>query len=97
MEEAKAKVKIRIPQVQRKITNGQAIVDAVGGTVAESIDDVIAQFPELEKRFKNSEGKINKFLLIFLNDEDVRYLEGDIRFKLKDGDVISLVPAMAGG
>jgi molybdopterin converting factor small subunit len=97
-----AKVKIRIPQVQRKITNNQHIVDAVGETVAGAIDDLIRQFPELEKRIKNAEGQINKFLIISLEKkgkdaEDIRFLEKQLQTELGDGDEISIIPAAAGG
>ena len=90
-------VKIRIPQVQRKITNNQSIVDVAGKTVAEAIDDLIKQFPELEKRIKNVEGEINKFLIIALNNEDIRYNDKQLQAEEKDGDEISLIPMAAGG
>lgn len=92
-----AKVKIRIPRVLRKIVKEQKEVSVAGKTVAEAIEDLIRQFPELKDRIRNSEGKINNFLLVYLNMEDIRFRKEHAQAVIKDGDEISLVPAMAGG
>jgi len=98
---------VRIPVVLRKLTKGQAEVEALGpdrkpeakvreANILTLLDDLEAKYPGIKERICDSEGKIRRFVNIFINDEDIRFL-GNEEAKLKDGDVISIVPAVAGG
>ncbi len=87
---------VRIPMVLRKLTKSQASVEASGSDILSLIDDLEAKYPGLKQRICDDEGKIRRFVNVFINDEDIRFL-GDQAAKLKDGDVISIVPAVAGG
>jgi sulfur-carrier protein len=87
---------VRIPTPLRKLTNEQEIVEATGSNVGEIIDDLEKSFPGLKERICDDEGNIRRFVNVFLNDEDIRFLE-DKSTAVKDGDELSIVPAIAGG
>ena len=85
---------IRIPGEWREVT-GQIEVEVSGNTVQEALDDLVSEYPKLEKRLFNN-GKVNKFALVCLNDEDIRHI-GGVEKEIKDDDTISIVPAVSGG
>ncbi|MBM3242351.1 MoaD/ThiS family protein [Candidatus Poribacteria bacterium] len=87
---------VRIPMVLRKLTKSQAEVEALGSDILTLFDDLEAKYPGIKERICDGEGKIRRFVNLFINDEDIRFL-GNEAAKLKDGDVISIVPAVAGG
>jgi molybdopterin synthase sulfur carrier subunit len=87
---------VRIPMVLRKLTKSQAEVEASGPDVLTLFDDLEAKYPGIKERICDGEGKIRRFVNVFINDEDIRFL-GNEAAKVKDGDVISIVPAVAGG
>ena len=87
---------VRIPTPLRKLTKDQEIVEAAGSDVGEIIDDLEKSFPGLKERICDDEGNIRRFVNVFLNDEDIRFLE-DKSTAVKDGDELSIVPAIAGG
>jgi molybdopterin synthase sulfur carrier subunit len=89
-------VQVRIPTPLRSITKGNAEVRAVGGTVAEVVDDLERQFPGLRERLVDEHGELRRFVNIYVNEEDIRFVEGK-KTALKDGDTLSIVPAIAGG
>jgi molybdopterin synthase sulfur carrier subunit len=89
-------VTVRIPTVLRKLTKSQAEVEVSGSDIAALIDDLEAKYPGLKERICNDEGKIRRFVNVFINDEDIRFL-GNETAKLEDGDVVAIVPAVAGG
>jgi len=89
-------VRVRIPTPLRTITNGAAEVSAKGTDVRELIEDLERQFPGLRERIVDEGGEIRRFINVFMNDEDIRFLKGK-ETSLKDGDEISIVPAIAGG
>lgn len=89
-------VQVKIPTVLRKHTDGNATVDAQGGNVKELIDDIARQYPEFKDKVLSEDGSLHRFINVYANDEDVRYLEG-IDTKLKDGDTVAILPAVAGG
>ncbi len=89
-------ITVRIPQPLQKLTGGEAEVKAEGGTVLEIVADLQAQFTGIGERLLDEEGKIRRFVNLYLNDEDVRFLSG-LETKIKDGDTLSIVPAIAGG
>jgi MoaD family protein len=89
-------IKIRIPTPLQKITNNQAEVEADGKNVLEIVEDLEKKFPGIKERICDKDGKIRRFVNIYLNEEDIRFLDGE-NTRLKDGDVVSIVPAIAGG
>ena len=89
-------VLVRIPTPLRGLTKGSAQVEATGGTVIDIIGDLERQYPGLRDRLVDETGEIRRFVNVYVNQEDVRFLDGD-KTALKDGDEVSIVPAMAGG
>jgi molybdopterin synthase sulfur carrier subunit len=89
-------VKVRIPTPLRKLTGGADEVSADGANVGELIDNLEAAHAGLKDRLCDEAGEIRRFVNIYVNDEDVRFLEGRST-ALKDGDEVSIVPAIAGG
>ena len=89
-------VKVRIPTPLQKLTNGQAEVDSQGTTVTELLEQLNRQYPGLKERLCDEQGKLRRFVNIFVNEEDIRFLQMD-QTPLKDGDEISIIPAIAGG
>jgi MoaD family protein len=79
----------------RQHTEGQATVEAQGGTVKALLDDLGRKYPGISQRlFEN--GQVRRFVNVYLNDEDVRYLD-NLDTAVKDGDEVSIIPAVAGG
>ncbi len=89
-------VKVRIPTPLQKMTNHQAEVQTQGATVAEMIDGLEKSFPGIKGRICDEAGKLRRFVNIYVNDEDIRFLEKE-NTRLKDGDEVSIIPAIAGG
>jgi molybdopterin converting factor small subunit len=89
-------VEVRLPTVLRQHAGGQASVKANGGTLGEVFDDLLRQFPLLQGQLVTEDGSMHKFINVYLNDDDVRYLE-KLDTKVTDDDVISILPAVAGG
>lgn len=89
-------VEVRVPTVLRDHTKGEKSVSASGATIAELIDDLEARYPGLRERMVTESGELQRFINVYLNDEDVRYL-GALRTPVSDGDVLSILPAVAGG
>ena len=87
---------VRIPAPLRRLTNGQDKITAEGKTLQEIIDFLEQNFPTIKSRICNEDGEIRNFVNIYVNDEDVRFLNG-ISSEIKDGDEFSIVPAVAGG
>jgi len=89
-------VLVRIPTPLRSLTKGSAEVQATGGSVADVIGDLERQFPGLRERLLDEAGELRRFINVYVNEEDIRFLEGN-KTGLKDGDQVSIVPAIAGG
>jgi len=89
-------IKIRIPTPLQKLTNNKDIVECKAGSVKELIDSLEKDFPGIKDRLCDDKGKIRRFLNIYVNDEDIRFLKMD-QTPLKDGDEVSIIPAIAGG
>lgn len=87
---------VRIPTPLRKLTNNQEEVVASGATLGAVLDELNATFPGLGERIVDETGVIRRFVNIFVNDEDVRFLQ-EKETPIKEADVISIVPAIAGG
>ena len=89
-------VTVRIPTPLRSITKGNAEVQATADTVAGLVDDLERQFPGLRERLVDEGGELRRFINIYVNEEDIRFLQGK-KTALKAGDAVSIVPAIAGG
>ena len=88
-------IRIHIPTPMRQHTEGQAVVEASGLTVKAALEDLGRRFPGVSQRlFEN--GQIRRFINVYLNDEDIRYLD-NLTTAVKDGDELSIIPAVAGG
>ena len=89
-------VDVRLPTILRPLAGGQAQVKANGATIGEVFEDLVKQFPGLSDRLITEDGALHKFVNVYLNDDDVRYLE-KLDTKVGDADVVSILPAVAGG
>jgi molybdopterin synthase sulfur carrier subunit len=89
-------VTVRVPTPLRRLTDGQGEVEVEASNVREAIEKLDQQYPGFKERIIDEKGEIRKFVNLYLNDEDVRFLKG-AETPLKDGDVLSIVPAIAGG
>ncbi len=87
---------VRIPTPLRKLTNDLEVVAAAGANVGELLDNLDKAFPGLRERICDEQGNVRRFVNIFVNDEDIRFLE-ERATPLKDTDEVSIVPAIAGG
>ncbi len=88
--------KILIPTALRQFTGQQDSVEVAGTTVADALGKLTAEFPDIKKNLFNEQGKLRSFVNVYVNDEDIRYLDKDAT-KLEGGDTISIVPSIAGG
>jgi len=87
---------IQIPSPLRQYTQKQASVSVAGATVGDALSSLVSQHPDLKKHLYSDEGKLRAFVNVYVNDEDMRYLQKEAT-ALKDGDTISIVPSIAGG
>ena len=89
-------VKVRIPTPLRPLTKGQGEVQAQGANIPEMIEGLNTAHPGLKDRLCDEHGELRRFVNIYVNEEDIRFLKGKDT-ALKDGDEVSIVPAIAGG
>ncbi len=89
-------VSVRIPTPLRKLTGGADEVSVEGANVGEIIENLETAHPGLKERLCDDNGEIRRFVNVYVNDEDVRFMAGRAT-ELKDGDEVSIVPAIAGG
>ncbi len=89
-------VKVRIPTPLRKLTNELDVVAGEPGTLVECIDSLETSYPGLKERLCDDQGELRRFVNVYVNGEDVRFLQG-LGTVLKAGDEVSIVPAVAGG
>lgn len=89
-------VKVRIPSPLLKLTNNQSEVVAEGQNVADILNNLESQFNGIKERICEENGSPRRFINIYLNEEDIRFLEGE-KTAVKSGDEISIIPAIAGG
>jgi molybdopterin synthase sulfur carrier subunit len=87
---------VRIPTPLRKLTQNQEVVDAEGATIRELINSLDRTYPGLKERICDDQDHIRRFVNVFLNDEDVRFLK-EAETPVNSGDEVSIVPAIAGG
>jgi molybdopterin synthase sulfur carrier subunit len=89
-------IEVRIPTILRKHTGGAKAVEAKGSSVREVLDHLDEQHPGLRAAVLTESGDIHRFINMYLNDEDIRFL-GSLETPVGDGDVLSILPAVAGG
>ena len=88
-------IRVHIPTPMRQHTDGQAVVDVGGATVQAVLDNLGQKCPGIAQRLFDN-GQVRRFVNVYLNDEDVRYLD-NLATPVKDGDELSIIPAVAGG
>jgi molybdopterin synthase sulfur carrier subunit len=89
-------VHVRIPTPLRKLTHDVELVQVSSGTIAGAIAELQNQFPGIAERLMDEKGEVRRFVNIYLNEEDIRFLDNQTTV-IKDGDEISIIPAIAGG
>lgn len=89
-------VEVRIPTVFRKFTGGESTESVEPGTLRDVIDELGSRYPSFKEQVLGEGGELHRFVNIYVNDEDVRYLE-KLETKVGDGDVVALLPSVAGG
>lgn len=89
-------VLVRIPTPLQRLTQNQSEVQAQGSTVQEVIAHLEQSFPGVRERLCDEQGGIRKFINLYLNDEDIRFMDGE-KTGVKDGDELAIIPAIAGG
>ncbi len=88
--------KVRIPTPLRKLTNNEELVEVKAGTIGEAIAELQSRYPGIKERLVDDNGEVRRFVNVYLNEEDIRFLNNQ-QTPLKDGDEISIIPAIAGG
>ncbi|MBR8838210.1 MAG: MoaD/ThiS family protein [Stigonema ocellatum SAG 48.90 = DSM 106950] len=89
-------VKVLVPTTLQKFTNNQATLQCSGSSIAELLDSLETTCPGIKSRLCDEAGEPRRFLNLYVNSEDIRFLDGT-KTPLKDGDEVSIVPAVAGG
>ncbi len=89
-------VSVRIPTVLRSHVDGKAKLELPGGTVGEVLAGLLDAHPTLRGRLLDDQGEVNRFINVYVNDEDIRFLE-NLETPVKEGDSVMIVPSIAGG
>ena len=89
-------VEVRLPTVLRQHAAGQSSVKANGSTIGEVFEDLVRQFPLLANQVITTDGALHKFVNVYRNDDDVRFLD-KLATPVEDADVVTILPAVAGG
>jgi molybdopterin synthase sulfur carrier subunit len=89
-------VQVRIPTPLRKFTGGRDTVEAIGTSIGEILTDLDSRHPGLRERICEADGSVRRFVNLYINGDDIRFLE-NLSSPVKDGDEVSIVPAIAGG
>ena len=89
-------IRVQIPTPMRQHTGGKAEVAATGATVQAALDDLGRQFPGIADRLFEKQGQLRRFVNVYLNNEDIRYLD-NLATPVSDGDELAIIPAVAGG
>jgi len=88
--------KVRIPTPLRKLTNNEEIVEVDSATIGEAITELQSRYPGIKERLVDEKGEVRRFVNVYVNEEDIRFLQNQDT-PLKEGDEISIIPAIAGG
>ena len=89
-------VEVRLPTLLRPHAGGQATVQADGATIGEVLNDLVTRYPGMSGQLVTEDGSLHRFVNVYVNDDDVRYLD-KLDTKVADRDVVSILPAVAGG
>lgn len=89
-------IRVRVPTPLRKLTGEKGEIEAKGGNISELIEDIENRYPGLKERIYDETGEIRRFINIYVNEEDIRFIDGK-KTKVADGDEVSIIPAIAGG
>ena len=89
-------IKVRIPTPLRKLTHDEEVVQVTAGTVGAAIAELQTRYPGIKERLTDDAGSVRRFVNVYVNEEDIRFLQNQDT-ALKDGDEISIIPAIAGG
>lgn len=89
-------VKIRIPTPLRKLTNNEELVEVTANTIGGAINELQTRYPGIQERLLDENGTVRRFVNVYVNEEDIRFLQNK-ETPLKDGDEVSIIPAIAGG
>jgi sulfur-carrier protein len=89
-------IEVRVPTILRPYTKDEKVVTVQGSTIAEVIDDLERQYPGIGGRILDDSGELRRFVNVYVNDEDVRFLSG-LQTAVADGDTVTVLPAVAGG
>jgi sulfur-carrier protein len=87
---------VRIPTPLRKLTNNEEVIPVAAGTIGSAIAELQSRFPGIQERLLDETGAIRRFVNVYVNEEDIRFLQNQ-QTPLKDGDEVSIIPAIAGG
>jgi len=88
--------KVRIPTPLRKLTNNEEIVEVNAATIGDAFNELQGRYPGIKERLLDDTGVVRRFVNVYVNEEDIRFLQNQ-QTELKDGDEISIIPAIAGG
>ena len=88
--------KVRIPTPLRKLTNDEELIEVQAATIGEAINELQTRYPGIKERLLDETGAVRRFVNVYVNEEDIRFLQNQDT-KLKSGDEISIIPAIAGG
>lgn len=89
-------ISVRLPTVLRPAADGRSEVEAAGSTVGDVMKELVTRYPGLESNLLDDEGSVRKFVNIYVNDEDIRFL-GKLETPVAEGDEVAILPAVAGG
>lgn len=89
-------VRVRIPTPLRRLTNGERVIEVGGADLAQAINELDRRFPGIRGKILDEQGEVLRFVNIFVNERDIRFLDG-LKTPLAEGAEVSIVPAMAGG
>ncbi len=88
--------KVRIPTPLRKLTNNEELVEVEAANIGDAIVELQSRYPGIKERLVDDNGEVRRFVNVYVNEEDIRFLDNQ-KTPLKDGDEISIIPAIAGG
>ncbi|MBI3874534.1 MAG: MoaD/ThiS family protein [Verrucomicrobia bacterium] len=88
--------KVRIPTPLRKLTHDEEVVTVNAATIGAAITELQTRYPGIQERLLDDKGEVRRFVNVYVNEEDIRFLQNQ-QTPLKDGDEVSIIPAIAGG
>jgi sulfur-carrier protein len=95
-QEIDVAIKVMLPAAFTRHTDGRKQIDSSAANLPALLDEIGASYPALSTQIKDDQGKLRKFINIYINDEDIRFLGGDA-YAFQDGDEVMLIPSIAGG